>query len=667
MVASERLQVILEARDEMTAEIRQATKSIKELEAEQRSYAKAAEEGNREAAESYERVRREIIDQKAAQELLRAEQRLVAREARQAATEQARAAMKARQAAREQVQQTQKVAHSIGRLGDKIGLQGREWDKVAAKAVQYKTKWVAALEKVGLKAKETNRDINGGKSGRGGFLAGGWGKAAGAAAVATGAVMGLSTAFYSLSGAVAEARTARKSVSQFAATWESMGRTESPKAIETMISRLSELAGIDDDELRVMTSTLGMFGNVTEDAFTRANELALDLSVKFGKDLQSSAVMVGKAINDPIKGLTSLSRVGVTFTKQQQEQIKAMVATNDLAGAQKIVMDELAKKVGGSAKAQADGIAKTGVAWGNLKEAVGEVLLSSSTGWDLAGKIKEGTVWITKNKAQIVSVIQKVESALLKLASVWLKWVSFLLKGIGYLIGGLARVIDLAALTARGMAALGIISDGTAQSVTDLAGKANSLTDGIGDTSAALDRTSKYLDNLSTDADTASTRTKALADALKQVKSKKVRLSIEMTITDVQAAIDAALSFDPTSVDTPKKKKPKGQRFMGGPVSSGAWMVGEIGPELFVPKSGSPFMVGQGGPEVRDLSPGFVVPNHVLEASGGSTVTRERVIVERGERGPLVENLVVRSEADAMAELQRMRAREVRIARERGA
>jgi len=102
-------------------------------------------------------------------------------------------------------------------------------------------------------------------------------------------------------------------------------------------------------------------------------------------------------------------------------------------------------------------------------------------------------------------------------------------------------------------------------------------------------------------------------------------------------------------------------------VSSGAWMVGEIGPELFVPKSGSPFMVGQGGPEVRDLSPGFVVPNHVLEASGGSTVTRERVIVERGERGPLVENLVVRSEADAMAELQRMRAREVRIARERGA
>ena len=73
MVASERLQVILEARDEMTAEIRQATKSIKDLEAEQRSYAKAAEEGNREAAESYERVRREIIDQKAAQELLRVE------------------------------------------------------------------------------------------------------------------------------------------------------------------------------------------------------------------------------------------------------------------------------------------------------------------------------------------------------------------------------------------------------------------------------------------------------------------------------------------------------------------------------------------------------------------------------------------------------------------
>ena len=48
--------------------------------------------------------------------------------------------------------------------------------------------------------------------------------------------------------------------------------------------------------------------------------------------------MVGKALNDPLKGLTALSRIGVQFTAQQQEQIKAMVEVGDVAGAQKIIL-----------------------------------------------------------------------------------------------------------------------------------------------------------------------------------------------------------------------------------------------------------------------------------------------------------------------------------------
>src|ERR1700712_5749455 len=61
----------------------------------------------------------------------------------------------------------------------------------------------------------------------------------------------------------------------------------------------------------------------------------------------------GKALNDPLKGISALSRAGVTFTQSQQDSIKAMVGANDLLGAQKIILGEVEKQVGGTAKATA--------------------------------------------------------------------------------------------------------------------------------------------------------------------------------------------------------------------------------------------------------------------------------------------------------------------------
>jgi hypothetical protein len=37
-----------------------------------------------------------------------------------------------------------------------------------------------------------------------------------------------------------------------------------------------------------------------------------------------NAVALGKALNDPIKGITALSRSGVTFTEVEQERIKTL-------------------------------------------------------------------------------------------------------------------------------------------------------------------------------------------------------------------------------------------------------------------------------------------------------------------------------------------------------
>ena len=89
------------------------------------------------------------------------------------------------------------------------------------------------------------------------------------------------------------------------------------------------------------------------DIFDQATKSALDLSVAMGMDMRSASLMLGKALNDPVRGITALTRAGVQLTDQQKQQIKAFVAAGDTLSAQKVILAELSTQVGGSAKAYA--------------------------------------------------------------------------------------------------------------------------------------------------------------------------------------------------------------------------------------------------------------------------------------------------------------------------
>jgi len=389
----------------------------------------------------------------------------------------------------------------------------------------------ASAKTAGDKTQSMGRDLDGAHRRSKSFTAG-WGKMIGVVAGVTAAIGAASGAFRFLSDSVNEAREARKAIAQTAAVMKSMGRTEGPAAITRMVDRLEAASGIDGDNLREMTNVLFTFGNVTDDVFVKANELALDLSVSYGKDLSSSAIMVGKALNDPLKGLTALGRVGVQFTAKQSEQIKSMMAVNDVAGAQAIIVKELTKQVGGSAAAQADGIAKAQVAWGNLKEAIGEVLMSvSGGGVDITAALQNMTKWITENKDSIVSALEKIISVTFKIISVWFKAISVWLKiesvvinGVGYIVGAIARLLDVMAFTARGMAAIGLISDDTAASFTGAADSAHNVADGLrgmgnraGDASRKADQASTTFDRMSRNMDASSKKAQKFKDKLANV------------------------------------------------------------------------------------------------------------------------------------------------------
>ncbi len=101
-------------------------------------------------------------------------------------------------------------------------------------------------------------------------------------------------------------------------------------------------------------SLLLTFTNIAGDVFPRATQAATDMATALGTDIAGQSIALGKALNDPIKGITALTRVGVSFTEEQKNTIKTLQESGDLMGAQTIILAELERQFGGSAAAAGD-------------------------------------------------------------------------------------------------------------------------------------------------------------------------------------------------------------------------------------------------------------------------------------------------------------------------
>lgn len=114
---------------------------------------------------------------------------------------------------------------------------------------------------------------------------------------------------------------------------------------------LQRLTTYEDDTISKAQSLLLTFTKVGGEIFPKATEAAADLAQRMGGDLQGATLQVGKALQDPIRGITALSRAGIQFTENQKEMIKGFVEANNIIGAQKIILQELETQFGGSAEA----------------------------------------------------------------------------------------------------------------------------------------------------------------------------------------------------------------------------------------------------------------------------------------------------------------------------
>lgn len=116
-------------------------------------------------------------------------------------------------------------------------------------------------------------------------------------------------------------------------------------------SALQQQSKFDDEAITGAQNMLLTFTSISKDVFPEATRTALNMSQALGQDLKSSSIQLGKALNDPINGVTALRRVGVQFTDSQQDQIKTLVESGNKLEAQRLILKELGTEFGGSALA----------------------------------------------------------------------------------------------------------------------------------------------------------------------------------------------------------------------------------------------------------------------------------------------------------------------------
>jgi hypothetical protein len=208
-------------------------------------------------------------------------------------------------------------------------------------------------------------------------------------ALSGGALVGLVGLEEGLKTVVERAYEAQKATKLTDSVIKSTGSSArvTAKHVEDLGYSISRKVGIDHNAIQSGENLLLTFTKIRNETgkgnriFDRATKSVVDLGAALAAstggqvNFRSATTLVGKALQDPIRGLTSLSRVGVFFDDSQKKTIKGLVASGHMMKAQKIILGELQRKFHGAAESQATDSAKAKVAIADLEEEIGKGLL----------------------------------------------------------------------------------------------------------------------------------------------------------------------------------------------------------------------------------------------------------------------------------------------------
>jgi hypothetical protein len=204
-------------------------------------------------------------------------------------------------------------------------------------------------------------------------------KAAIPAALAVGA---LAAAGKKALAAGEEVNSANKRIEQINTTMGLFGKDTDTvnKRLVKLAEETAVLTGVSNIQIKAQQAQLLTFKNLaktaktTGGAFDRASAAVLDMqAANVGGG--NAAIALGKALQNPIKGITALAKSGVDFTDQEKEKIKTLVESNKMLEAQEIVLAAIETQVGGTAKATADDTKRMKEGFAQFQQSLGLGLL----------------------------------------------------------------------------------------------------------------------------------------------------------------------------------------------------------------------------------------------------------------------------------------------------
>ena len=173
---------------------------------------------------------------------------------------------------------------------------------------------------------------------------------AGIIALAVKAVTALTSAMKECVEAYSEAE---KVTLRLEAVWANVGKTTNKGAIdiENYAESIEKVTYFSGEAVKEASLLLAATESLTEEGFQRALDASIDLAAALGEDVSSAASTLAKAMEDPEAALSRLKTIGVTFTDEEKEKIKALADANQQYEAQSLILEKIEQKYKGVAHA----------------------------------------------------------------------------------------------------------------------------------------------------------------------------------------------------------------------------------------------------------------------------------------------------------------------------
>lgn len=194
-------------------------------------------------------------------------------------------------------------------------------------------------------------------------------------AITAGAAIAGVTKF--LKDSVSAAAESERVMAKLEATLRATGRGAelSSAGIERIAGKLMALSSFDDEAIVNAYNSLMKFENIPTDKMDEVVKISMDMSAALGRDLASSAELVGRILE------TGTIPRTLGFSAALRDQIIGLIEAGEKGKAFTLVMDEMNKRYGGQAAAQIETytgkVERLKNTWENFMEQVGEAPMES--------------------------------------------------------------------------------------------------------------------------------------------------------------------------------------------------------------------------------------------------------------------------------------------------